>query len=94
MRPCLALAAALGALLVAVGATPPAARASAPAPAGTLSRAVAPARAAHPAAEWRGRYCTSTRCAGTRPSPWGQAAGFGAAVLAAGWIGRRRHARR
>ena len=41
----------------------------------------------------RGAFCTPLGCAGTRPSPWGEAAGFAAASLAAGWLGRRRSLR-
>jgi len=43
-----------------------------------------------PAVHWRGRYCTPTGCTGAPSNPWSVAAGFGGAVLAAGWIGRRR----
>lgn len=38
-----------------------------------------------------GAYCTRLGCLGASPSPFGEAAGFGAAVLAAGWLGRRHH---
>jgi len=41
---------------------------------------------------WKGRFCTPTGCAGTPASPWGAAAGFGAAILATGWIARRQPA--
>jgi hypothetical protein len=37
----------------------------------------------------RGAFCTPLGCAGTPPSPWGEAAGFAAASLAAGWLARR-----
>jgi hypothetical protein len=40
--------------------------------------------------QWKGRYCTPTGCAGTDESPWSRAAGFGAVVIATGWIARRR----
>ena len=38
----------------------------------------------------RGAFCTPLGCAGARPSPWGEAAGFAAASLAAGWLARGR----
>jgi MYXO-CTERM domain-containing protein len=37
-----------------------------------------------------GAFCTPLGCAGAPPSPWGEAAGFAAAALAAGWLARRR----
>ncbi len=37
-----------------------------------------------------GAYCTFLGCRGAAPSPFSEAAGFGAAALAAGWMGRRR----
>ncbi|MGE4609504.1 MAG: hypothetical protein AAEJ52_22445, partial [Myxococcota bacterium] len=40
--------------------------------------------------DWRGRYCTATSCAGAPSRPGSAALGFGSAVLAAGWIARRR----
>jgi LPXTG-motif cell wall-anchored protein len=40
-----------------------------------------------------GRPCTRIGCAGVSASFWSTAAGFGAAVLAAGWIARRRRTR-
>ncbi len=55
-------------------------------------------RAAGPAPgeadSWRGRYCTPLGCRGGSGASATTAAGFGAAVLAAGLIGRRRDARR
>jgi hypothetical protein len=53
--------------------------------------AATPAAATRPsqAERWKGRFCTSTGCAGAPSSPWGMAAGFGTVVLAAGWIARR-----
>jgi hypothetical protein len=41
----------------------------------------------------RGAFCTPLGCAGARSSPWGEATGFGAATLAAGWLARRRSPR-
>ncbi|MDH3214277.1 MAG: hypothetical protein OEM05_17515 [Myxococcales bacterium] len=38
----------------------------------------------------RGAWCTPHGCAGAAPSPWSEAAGFGAATVAAGWLARRR----
>ena len=37
-----------------------------------------------------GAYCTLLGWRGAAPSPFSEAAGFGAAALAAGWLGRRR----
>jgi MYXO-CTERM domain-containing protein len=39
------------------------------------------------------RVCTPLGCVGAPSSPWTYAASFGAAVLAAGWLGRRRRTR-
>ena len=41
----------------------------------------------------RGAFCTPLGCAGARSSPWGEATGFAAATLAAGWLARRRSPR-
>ena len=38
------------------------------------------------------RPCTAPGCAGGTSSSWNQAAGFGAATLAAIWLARWRHA--
>jgi len=54
---------------------------------------VAPGSNARPAAHWRGRFCTPFGCTGAPSNPWSVAAGFGAAALAAGWLGRRRERR-
>lgn len=43
-----------------------------------------------PAGDWRGRYCTTPSCTGGSSQPGSAALGFGSAVLAAGWIARRR----
>jgi hypothetical protein len=40
--------------------------------------------------DWRGRFCTTTSCTGRSTQPGSDALGFGSAVLAAGWIARRR----
>jgi hypothetical protein len=42
---------------------------------------------------WKGRPCTRIGCAGVPASFWSAAAGFGAAVLASGWIARRQRTR-
>ena len=39
-----------------------------------------------------GAYCTILGCRGASPSPFSEAAGFGGAALAAGWLGRRHRA--
>jgi hypothetical protein len=36
------------------------------------------------------RYCTKAACAGTKTLPWGNAAAFGAAVVATGVLARGR----
>ena len=41
------------------------------------------------AAAWRGRYCTGPSCMNRRGSP-ASALGFGVAVVATGWVARRR----
>jgi hypothetical protein len=41
------------------------------------------------AAAWRGRYCTGPSCTNRRGSP-ASALGFGMAVVATGWVARRR----
>jgi hypothetical protein len=41
-------------------------------------------------AAWVGRYCTPAGCRGSLESAIGNAAGFGAAALAAGFVARRR----
>jgi hypothetical protein len=57
------------------------------------ARAATPADAADPnVAEWVGRYCTPTGCAGASSSPVAQAASFGAASLAIIFLARRRRA--
>jgi hypothetical protein len=45
-----------------------------------------------PDGDWRGRFCTTASCTGRSPRSGSDALGFGAAVLAAGWIARRRRA--
>lgn len=54
------------------------------------------ARASTPAddaaAAWVGRYCTPQGCSGSLESALGNAAGFGAAALAAALLARRRSA--
>ena len=50
----------------------------------------APSAAEALEARWRRQVCTAPGCAGPASQPWVQAASFGAAVVAAGWIGRRR----
>jgi MYXO-CTERM domain-containing protein len=53
-----------------------------------------PARATAPEADavaaWVGRYCTPQGCRGSLESALGNAAGFGAAALAAAFVARRR----
>ena len=44
------------------------------------------------AAAWVGRYCTPQGCSGSLESVLGNAAGFGAAALAAALLARRRSA--
>jgi hypothetical protein len=44
------------------------------------------------AAAWVGRYCTPQGCSGSLESVLGNAAGFGAAALAAVLLARRRSA--
>lgn len=39
------------------------------------------------------QVCTPLGCVGAPSSPWTYGVSFGAAVLAAGWLGRRRRAR-
>ena len=57
------------------------------------AEAATPAAAAeHDVSEWAGRYCTPTGCAGAPSSPVAQAASFGAAALAIGFLARRRRA--
>ncbi len=51
--------------------------------------AAAPESEARPAARWRGQSCTPAGCTGAPAKPWSVVVGFGAAALAAGWIGRR-----
>jgi hypothetical protein len=59
----------------------------------TSAEAATPAAAAeHDVSEWAGRYCTPTGCAGAPSSPVAQAASFGAAALAIGFLARRRRA--
>ena len=50
------------------------------------------AGAATPEPRIHGLYCTPIGCAGASGSAWSNAAGFGAAALAAGVIARRRPA--
>lgn len=54
------------------------------------ARASAPSDDA--AAAWVGRYCTPQGCSGSLESALGNAAGFGAAALAAALLARRRSA--
>ena len=66
--------------------------------AGVLLSGAAPASAFAPApaddddTAWVGRYCTPQGCSGSLESVLGNAAGFGAAALAAVLLARRRSA--
>jgi hypothetical protein len=51
-----------------------------------------PAASEDASAEWVGRYCTPQGCSGSLESVLGNAAGFGAAALAALLLARRRSA--
>lgn len=55
------------------------------------SPAPTPALPSAPPKDWIGRYCTPAGCAGAASNPWSTAIGFGAAAIAAGWLGRRRN---
>jgi MYXO-CTERM domain-containing protein len=61
-------------------------RAAPPAPTADLEAAALPETAAP-------RVCTPLGCVGAPSSPWTYAVSFAAAVLAAGWLGRRRRSR-
>ena len=54
--------------------------------------ALAPAPPDDATATWVGRYCTPHGCSGSLESVLGNAAGFGAAALAAALLARRRSA--
>jgi MYXO-CTERM domain-containing protein len=65
-----------------------------------LATCVAFAAAAAPEADstanatrsWKGRFCTQPGCTGSaETAPWGQAAGFGVAVVVTGVLARRRN---
>ncbi|MCU0669589.1 MAG: hypothetical protein MUF70_09585 [Myxococcota bacterium] len=58
----------------------------------TSASAFAPAPADDDDAAWVGRYCTPQGCSGSLESVLGNAAGFGAAALAAVLLARRRSA--
>jgi hypothetical protein len=62
---------------------------------GTAATAPSPSHAADAddgVAAWVGRYCTPQGCRGSLESAVGNAAGFGAAALAAALVARRRPA--
>jgi MYXO-CTERM domain-containing protein len=61
-------------------------RATPPTPAPDLDAAALPETAGP-------RVCTPLGCVGAPSSPWTYGASFAAAVLAAGWLGRRRRSR-